>query len=145
MKLNYFSDPKARASGYAHTYYDMEDINLATVSIFPPDEDIEIAAKEAWEEADGLFTALGVSPTDFMGTKSTSFETTSYRMDSAEVDISDEEEGDAEIEVETDASRLQNLIDREELELSRSKETDDRMLSLTYTAVAVDVDNGIQV
>ena len=145
MKLNHFSDPKAQASGYAHTYYDMEDINLATLSIFPPDEDIEIAAKEAWEEADGLFTALGVSPTDFMGTKSTSFETTSYRMDSAEVNISDEEEGDAEIEVETDASRLQNLIDREELELSRSKETDDRMLSLTCTAVAVDVDDGMLV
>ena len=79
-----------------------------------------------------------------MGTNTTSFKTT-YHVDSAQVDISDEEDGDAEIEVETDASRLQNLIDREELELSRSKETDDRMLSLTCAAVAVDVDDGMLV
>jgi len=94
----------------------MENINLTTLSIFPTDGVIEITAKETWEEADGLFTALGVSPTDFMGTNTTSFKTT-YHVDSAEVDISDED-GDAEIEVETDASRLQNLIDCEELELS---------------------------
>ena len=118
VKLNHFSDPKAQASSYAHTYYAMEDINLATLSIFPPDKDIEITTKEAQKDADGLFTALGVLLTDFMGTKSTSFETTSYHMDSAEVNIGDEEEGNAEIEVEADALRLQNLIDHEELELS---------------------------
>jgi hypothetical protein len=117
VKLNHFSDPNAWSSGYTHTYYNMENINFTTLSIFPTDGVIKITAKEAWEEADGLFTALGVSPTDFMGTNTTSFKTT-YHVNSAEVDISDEEDGDAEIEVETDASRLQNLIDCEELELS---------------------------
>jgi hypothetical protein len=46
-------------------------------------------------------------------------------------------------EIETDASKLQSLMDHEELEFSRSQTTDDRVLSLTCAAVAIDVDEGM--
>src|SRR6202044_1510276 len=107
VKLNHTSDPKARVSGYAHTYFDMEDINLTTLSVFPTDEDIETMAKEVWEEADGLFTALGVSPTDFMGTNPTPPDSAPYHMD-LPGDIS-EDKDETEVEIETDTSKLQSL------------------------------------
>ena len=59
-------DSKARASGYTHTYFDSEDINLVALSTFPSDNELEELAKQAWDEADSLWTALGVSPADFM-------------------------------------------------------------------------------
>ena len=59
-------DSKARASGYNHTYFDSEDIDLAMLSTFPSDNEFEELAKQAWDEADSLWTALGVSPVDFM-------------------------------------------------------------------------------
>ena len=117
VKLNHTSDPKVCASGYAHTYFDMEDINLATLSIFPPDEDIETAAKEAWEEADGLFNALGVSPTDFMGANTTPPNSAPHHTDLVG-DLSEDEDECTEVEIETDTSKLQSLMDHEELEFS---------------------------
>jgi len=42
-------------------------MNTKVLSEFPTDVEIKTAAKDAWEEADGLFTNLGVSPSEFMG------------------------------------------------------------------------------
>jgi hypothetical protein len=64
VKYCHSSDPKARAAGYAHTYFDSRHIDLAQLSIFPTDAEIDVATKEAWEEANSLFVLLGVSPSD---------------------------------------------------------------------------------
>jgi hypothetical protein len=63
-------DSKACASGYTHTYFDSEDIDIAALSAFPSDNEIEDVAKQAWDEADSLFTVLGTSPADFMQSES---------------------------------------------------------------------------
>ncbi|KAJ3007533.1 hypothetical protein NUW54_g3516 [Trametes sanguinea] len=60
------TDPKARAAGYAHSYYDTRNINLAQLAVFPSDADIDSAAQDAWEEAHSLFSLLGLVPSDFL-------------------------------------------------------------------------------
>jgi hypothetical protein len=57
-----FSDGKERASGYAHTYTDTSDIDLVALSIYPSDDDLNDAAKLAYEEAENLWTLLGAPP-----------------------------------------------------------------------------------
>ena len=47
-------DSKAHASGYTHTYFDSEDMDLVTLSVFPNDKEIAELAKQAWDEADSL-------------------------------------------------------------------------------------------
>lgn len=54
-------DFKSRASGYTHTYTDSKHINLAALSQYPTDVEIQDAAKEAMDETDSLFILLGVN------------------------------------------------------------------------------------
>jgi len=53
---------KDTASGYAHTYSDCRGIDLTALSTFPTDDEINEAAKSAYEEAEDLLFVLGVSP-----------------------------------------------------------------------------------
>jgi hypothetical protein len=45
VKLGHTTSPNARASGYAHTYFDPEDMNTKVLLEFPTDAEIETAAK----------------------------------------------------------------------------------------------------
>ncbi|KAF8594406.1 hypothetical protein BDV93DRAFT_459064 [Ceratobasidium sp. AG-I] len=60
---NYDGDAKARASGYYHTQYSTQGININALSSFPPDSTIHQAAKTACEEAEALFAICGIPPT----------------------------------------------------------------------------------
>jgi hypothetical protein len=55
------SDPQARASGYSHSYFDHEGLDLVVLSTYPSDADIELASQSAAEEANSLITLLGVN------------------------------------------------------------------------------------
>ena len=57
-----FSDGKERASGYTHTYMDNCNVDLVALSIYPSNDDINEAAKTAYEEAENLWTLLGAPP-----------------------------------------------------------------------------------
>ena len=56
------SDPKARAAGYNHTYFDNTGVNVPILSSYPTDEDIQVIADQAAEEADSLIALLGLNP-----------------------------------------------------------------------------------
>jgi hypothetical protein len=156
VNSGYAGDSKARASGYTHTYFDSKDINIAALSTFPSDNEIEEAAKQAWEEADSLFTALSASPADFMRSQSSTLHLSSIgswfqpgqdpvldaNSTSPQSDLDDgffpegeDENGDND----SDAAQLQALIDEEEQAHSRSNWVDDRMLELTTVAIAVEI------
>lgn len=62
-------DPRGRAGGYAHTYFDSGKIDITVLSTFPSDDDIKVAAKEAWEEAANLWDLLGVTPSDILASE----------------------------------------------------------------------------
>ncbi|KAH6871759.1 hypothetical protein BKA70DRAFT_1484362 [Coprinopsis sp. MPI-PUGE-AT-0042] len=57
------SDPKARASGYNHTYFDDGGISYLTLAQFPCDDDFSDLAHEAAEESDSLSELLGIHAT----------------------------------------------------------------------------------
>jgi hypothetical protein len=59
---NQCSDGKARASGYNHTYRDTCGIDLRNLSAYPTDEQIQVAAERAHEEAESLWALLGIAP-----------------------------------------------------------------------------------
>jgi hypothetical protein len=168
VKLGHTGNSKSQASGYNHTYFDPEDMDIAVLSIFPTDSDIANAAREAWDEADGLWTTLGVSPADFMNNTTTGHLSTrlpsasswfvpgrdpvldhsktatpthSYQDDDGFT--SAENSGTDTDDEETDAMRLQRLIDAEENVQFCSNETDERMLDLTCAAIAVQVDESM--
>jgi hypothetical protein len=157
VNSGYAGDSKARASGYTHTYFDSEDINIAALSTFPSDNEIEEAAKQAWEEADSLFTALGVSPADFMRSQPSTPHLPSIgswfqpgqdpvldaNFTLPQSDLDDgflPEDEDENSDNDSDAAQLQALIDEEEQAHSRSNQVDDRMLELTTAAIAVEMD-----
>ncbi|KAJ3546027.1 hypothetical protein NMY22_g2201 [Coprinellus aureogranulatus] len=52
---------KARASGYAHTYFDNTGIDLLVLATFPSDEEIRAIAKLAAHDADALLAPLGIN------------------------------------------------------------------------------------
>lgn len=68
MRLRVFTEStipavgKETAAGYAHTYSDCRGIDLTALSAFPTDEQINTAARQAYEEAENLLFILGISP-----------------------------------------------------------------------------------
>lgn len=56
------SDPKARAAGYNHTYFDNTGLDILTLSRYPSQDEIQEIAVEASEEAVSLVALLGISP-----------------------------------------------------------------------------------
>lgn len=59
-----FSDGKATASGYNHTYTDTRGIDIPALSTYPSNADINDAAVRAYGEAESLFALLGVTASD---------------------------------------------------------------------------------
>ncbi|KAH9896485.1 hypothetical protein C8Q73DRAFT_642433, partial [Cubamyces lactineus] len=67
IKFAHSSDPKARASGYAHSYFDTDGIDLYALATFPSNEEIEQASRDAWQEVESLLLLVGIVPSDVMG------------------------------------------------------------------------------
>ncbi|RXW12718.1 hypothetical protein EST38_g13133 [Candolleomyces aberdarensis] len=55
------SDPKARASGYAHTYFDHTDVDPILLASFPSDDNFSSIAEVAAQEADSLSALVGTN------------------------------------------------------------------------------------
>jgi hypothetical protein len=113
------SDPKARATGYCHTYFDHTDIDLRTLATYPTDEEIHKVAQDAAREADGLVASLGIDPGQLHCLKDASAAVlpgfvsvpTGTLLGDDDVDSVIHDESD--IESLTEDEELQNLIDGE--------------------------------
>ncbi|CDO73700.1 hypothetical protein BN946_scf185015.g28 [Trametes cinnabarina] len=66
IRFTHTTNPKERAAGYAHSYFDTRNIDLGQLAVFPADSEIEAAAHDAWEEARSLFGLVGIVPADFL-------------------------------------------------------------------------------
>ncbi|OSC96522.1 hypothetical protein PYCCODRAFT_1379012 [Trametes coccinea BRFM310] len=145
------SDPGARASGYAHTYFDHGDANLAFLSVFPSDIDITDATQEAWDEACNLWDLLGVNPPDLFsastaaggapGPQATILPSITSWFSPGEDpvydDLYDPLDDDCDAEEPSESDVLQQLIDAEQDAPLRTAVTEDRMRSLTCAAIAL--------
>ncbi|KAH9841944.1 uncharacterized protein C8Q71DRAFT_885445 [Rhodofomes roseus] len=66
MTFKQTTNAKARASGYAHTYFDTAGADLARLAVFPTDAEISEAAQQAWSEATSLWNYLDIAPADVL-------------------------------------------------------------------------------
>ncbi|KAF5384382.1 hypothetical protein D9615_003130 [Tricholomella constricta] len=55
------SDPKARASGYNHAYFDHDGVDLIALANFLSDDEIKAIARAAAQEADSLSGLVGIN------------------------------------------------------------------------------------
>ncbi|ETW82371.1 hypothetical protein HETIRDRAFT_416575 [Heterobasidion irregulare TC 32-1] len=151
--LDVMTDPKARASGYAHTYFNSHGINLGVLACFPTDSEIQSATKDAWEEAENLFNILGVSPSDFLlASHPTLPSINSWYVPGmgpmadkagSDTDSSEDEQDKGDDEV-GDTDELRQLL----VDIRRSgfheHSVDERLLNLQCATVAMDIDDLVQ-
>ncbi|KAL0949787.1 hypothetical protein HGRIS_009825 [Hohenbuehelia grisea] len=135
------SDPKARASGYCHTYFDTKDINLLALSTFPSNSNIEAIASQASHEADSLIMLLGLDHTTLHdeGPEASLPAIGAWFHDDAASPLSSDDDGEvSEDEAGNEADELLALIEREEDHtLSRTQAQENATLNLTCTSFAV--------
>ena len=146
------SDPRARASGYAHTYFDFGKIDLAVLTLYPTDDEIKLAAKEAWEEATNLWDLLGVAPSDLLAPEALAAAFPSvaswfppgddpvYDYDEEDLAACDFDDYSPEDEYSA-ADVMQDILDREQEAPSRSAVTESRMEALTAASIALALDD----
>lgn len=135
------TDPKARAMGYSHSYLDPETAELKSLAIFPTDEEIEVIAGEAWEEAIALLDLLGIQNTDITHPQPATGADSSGSAHGASdaEETPDKENG----QIETEAEILQYLIDVQQSPEWNAvdEETQNKMHSLTCAATALDIED----
>ncbi|KAL1712277.1 hypothetical protein EV715DRAFT_213952 [Schizophyllum commune] len=117
---------KATASGYNHTYFDTESLDLAALQRFPDDMEVSELAAAAARQTDDLLRMCGIDPAQLEGLKRLM---TPRRLPSLrqwfprreddhgdeEADGGGDEDDDTEDEGEESlCEQLQNLINREE-------------------------------
>ncbi|KAF8797488.1 hypothetical protein BYT27DRAFT_7237241 [Phlegmacium glaucopus] len=140
------SDPKARAAGYSHTYFDHEGLDLLTLSTYPTDSEIQSLAQDAAQEANISVDTLHRNHNQNLPWLPS---IDSWASKTSDSDGSDElslnsalESGDDE---ESEAQKLQDILNQEEdSPISRSNRIDTICLNLTSAALAVSADDAAQ-
>jgi hypothetical protein len=136
-------DPRARAEGYFHSYFDPKGVDFATLAVFPSQDQINATAMEAHEEAVSLFAWLGVRPVALhsMVVNSALPSISSWfpgEGHNEENDLSDLD-SDSEEDGPMDAEILQEIITQEDSGPLRNHADSARMLALTNAAVMTSI------
>ena len=149
------SDPKARASGYCHTYFDHTNIDLRALASYPSDDEVTEAAQEAAQEVDSLIALLGIVPGQLhrlQGAPEVVLPSILSLLVCPQDEKAEDDDAQSITDTETDAEsiseaqELQNLIDGEEdIIVSRTREQDEKMLHLTCAAFAITADEMMNV
>jgi hypothetical protein len=157
------SDPKARANGYCHKYFDTRRLDLLALVTFPSDDEIRCMADEAAQEAESLVKLLGVNPAQLlrpMGSSQMMLPSIFAWYDNPVHNTNKDADADADADAEdvdesvyggdsdedNDANELQALVDAEEHSLElRTNKQDDELLALTCASLAVTAEDLIKV
>ena len=138
--------PKARASGYSHSYFDHEGLDPLALSTYPSDADIELASQGAAKEANSLIVLLGVNPDSLHHNPHAPsvllLRVSSWLKDSCgtlDLDDSDFESNDdlSENDEELEAQQLRCLLDKESRSITRTRRVDDRCLNMTLASLTL--------
>lgn len=156
-----FSNGKACASGYNHTYTDNRGINFIALSTFPSDEEINQAAQQAYGEAENLFALLGVFASQLQNSSaprlpgirswfidSTTSGRTSNRLDPADSDDDFLETDEDVLLFESDdeePSNIQEVLDHLEHVVGSTQREDKEIINYTYAAVAISIDEHVKI
>lgn len=131
---------KETASGYTHTFSDCRGIDLSALSAFPTDDQINQAAKDAYDEAKNLIFILGISP-NFLADPPTNSPTLTPPTDCDPEDNGDDNEDEMNNRV-----GINHLYDSIE-DLGKSTLSSDRqsqMRDLGYASIMLSVHQDIE-
>lgn len=128
---------KKTANGYQHTYFRADGADFDLLSQYPTDMDLSDAYATAVEENDSLWTLLGIHPQAIDSAPMPSLlpqlvsdsETGGYALE----DDSEEQE----IPAQSDAEKLQSVIDGIASATNLSAAEDNQLDALTYASVAL--------
>ncbi|KAJ6620818.1 hypothetical protein B0H10DRAFT_2432733 [Mycena sp. CBHHK59/15] len=140
------SNPKARAAGYSHTYFDTTGLDILALSTFPTDADIDEIASEAAEESDSLMALLGLAPSQLYP-GAVPVPSTLPSINTWYDPESDEDNAaDSDDESISEAQQLQNLIDEAEDEaVPRTRKQTQDLLGLTSATMALSADDMMKI
>jgi len=141
-----FSDGKASAMGYNHTYADTRGIDLIALSDYPTDEDINEASEHAYKEADSLFAYLGLSADELRDSSSRIPSIDSWFRETFEELHREDNYTDlaCDVDDESDVEDLQAALDStESLELSTERD-EERLMALRCAGIALSIDEQIK-
>lgn len=136
------SDPKDRAAGYSHTYFDTTGLDILALSTFPTDDAIAEIASEAADESESLIALLGLAPSQLHeGAVHTLPMLPSINTWYDAAGDSDAD-SDSDVDSISEAQELQNLIDKaENAGVSRTRAEAKEILNLTSAALALTADD----
>lgn len=146
LALSRGTDPKAQANGYSHSYLDPETAQVKSLAVFPSDEEIEIVAGQAWDEAVGLLSLIGIQSDDINSSQASPgpIPDAGEESDGKHVHQDENDHGIKGIhEDESDAVQLQRLIGVQETEDWRTVDQllQEKMHVLTCAAMALDIND----
>lgn len=141
------SDFKACAAGYTHTYYDSQGISILNLSTFPSNVDIIDIAMQAGEEAESIVALLGIIPSQLRCIGAVRPYPSIGAWYEHSESVEDYEGNDKLIpEAENDAMDLEVIMEAiEESQRVCSLREDDKLMSLSFAAIATYVDDAMQV
>lgn len=147
------SDPKARANGYDHTYFDCKGMDILALSVFPTDDEIKHAAIQAADEVDSLVALLGVVPSQLhhlTGTVPSShtplpvLPSISAWFNDETRDIHSDDEDTEDLSDDTDAQELQAVLKQSE-DIFLPYQADQELINLRFAAIAISTDDIMRV
>ncbi|TFY74246.1 hypothetical protein EWM64_g9767 [Hericium alpestre] len=148
------SNPKAHASGYSHTYFDVKGMDLHDLALFSDDAEISRMSQEACKDIEALISLLSIQPAYLkqpadgrVGLPSI----VSWYGNSSGTGCNNNEMTDDDSDTDNksicDVQELQDLIDAEEagkLGTEFSCQDDEAFLHLKYAAIAVTINEFMQ-
>ncbi|KAJ6607189.1 hypothetical protein B0H10DRAFT_2228110 [Mycena sp. CBHHK59/15] len=136
------SNPKDRAAGYTHTYFDSTGLEIHALSTFPSDADIDQIASMAAEESDSLIAMLGLTPAQ-LHSPGISINPVLPGIDTW-YDL-DSDDSDDDADSISEAQQLQDLIDKaEDATIPRTRSETKELLNLTSAALALAADDMVK-
>ena len=148
-----FSDGKARASGYNHTYTDTRGIDIQALSLYPTNDDMNEAAVRAYGEAESLFALFGVTASDLYYEAAVPRlpSIRSWFSDSEDIDalfVGDHESGDDasgdfnDLDLTHDYQFALDVLEGADDDLSFAQER--RLMDYRYASIALSIEEHAQ-
>ena len=136
-----FSDGRARASGYNHTYTDTRGIDLQALSTYPTDQEINEASTRAFAEAESLFALMGVGEGEL-------YNNTPTRLPPIGAWYSEEDESDDEQhsgdESESDFDDYQGALDDlDDIDIDLPRRTEDEVQKFRCASIALSIQDRV--
>ncbi|KAH9835199.1 uncharacterized protein C8Q71DRAFT_858853 [Rhodofomes roseus] len=139
------SDPKARASGYNHTYFDVHGLDMHALTVFPTVAEIGFISKQVYDEASSLIALTGLSPSQLVQPAIPSISSwyTEPADDDDSSDIDMYESG-----VKDDGGDIWKMLGHDEeddIACKRLPSEDDEMVSLKLAAISTTISDVVNV